>query len=83
MNSRTFRSALVAALGLVVIAGCGPESSDGGTVDGPTLYLSEQGDPKSIDPHIAGDVVSSRMCGMTYECLYQYGYLARPAKLIP
>jgi len=40
-------------------------------------------DPKTIDPHLAGDVVSSAQCGMVYEQLYDYDYLKQPAELVP
>ncbi len=43
----------------------------------------EDEDPKSMDPHKTGDVISSRHAGMTYDCLFQYDFLERPAKLIP
>jgi len=41
------------------------------------------GDPRTIDPHIAGDVTSSEQCGMVYEQLFEYDYFARPAVLRP
>jgi oligopeptide transport system substrate-binding protein len=68
-------------LALAIAPGCGGRPAD--TSQGNVLYLHETGDPRSIDPHKAGDVVSSQQCGMVYETLYQYDYLARPAKLIP
>lgn len=40
-------------------------------------------DPKTIDPHLAGDVVSSAQSGMAYEQLYDYDYLKQPAQLVP
>ncbi|MHC4841085.1 MAG: ABC transporter substrate-binding protein [Planctomycetota bacterium] len=36
-------------------------------------YRAEVGAPRSVDPHSAGDVVSSRHAGMMYETLYEYG----------
>ncbi len=46
------------------------------------------GDPRTIDPHKSGDVISSAQSGMAYEQLYEYHYLARrplidPAKVPP
>jgi oligopeptide transport system substrate-binding protein len=67
-----------------VTPGCGESSKTGAGDPGEVVVrLYETGDPKSIDPHKAGDVVSSEQCGMVYECLFQYDYLARPAKLVP
>lgn len=65
--------------------GCGSTAVSNAAEDEGLIVVrrDESGDPKSMDPHIAGDVVSSRHCGMTYECLFQYDYLERPAKLIP
>lgn len=63
--------------------GCGGQAADETRDAGLVLNWTESADPRSIDPHKAGDVVSSGQCGMVYECLYQYDYLARPAKLIP
>ncbi|MCA8910153.1 MAG: hypothetical protein KDB82_00490 [Planctomycetes bacterium] len=65
--------------------GCGSTAASNAAEDEGLIVVrrDEAGDPRSMDPHKAGDVVSSRHCGMTYECLFQYDYLARPAKLIP
>ena len=52
--------------------------------DLPVVVLRElTTDPKTIDPHLAGDVVSSAQCGMAYEQLYDYDYLKQPAQLVP
>ncbi|MEZ5991066.1 MAG: ABC transporter substrate-binding protein [Planctomycetota bacterium] len=76
-----------AALLLVtsLVPGCGSTAESNAAEDEGLIVVrrDEAGDPKSMDPHKAGDVVSSRHCGMTYECLFQYDYLGRPAKLIP
>ncbi|MCB9893801.1 MAG: hypothetical protein H6839_05110 [Planctomycetes bacterium] len=77
----------IAAL-LVAISitpGCGSTAASNAAEDKGLIVVrrDETGDPRSMDPHKAGDVVSSRHCGMTYECLFQYDYLERPAKLIP
>jgi oligopeptide transport system substrate-binding protein len=77
--------AMALAATLFMAPGCGSRAvtvadQDEGEV---VLRRSESEDPKSMDPHVAGDVISSRHCGMTYECLYQYDYLKYPATLIP
>ncbi len=78
--------ALSAALALLSLApGCGGtaatlSSQDEGLV---VVRRSESGDLKSIDPQIAGDVISSLNCGMCYDTLLQYDYIKRPAELVP
>ncbi|MDC1141495.1 ABC transporter substrate-binding protein [Planctomycetota bacterium] len=75
-------------LGLVIFAslntGCGTASSmaaeDGDNV---VIRRSESGDPRYLDPHLAGDVVSSRHTGMTYETLFEYHYLTKSPTLVP
>ena len=64
---------------------CGSTAESNAAEDKGAIVVrrDETGDPRSMDPHKAGDVVSSRHCGMTYECLFQYDYLDRPARLIP
>ncbi|KAA0210692.1 hypothetical protein EDM80_13055 [bacterium] len=78
--------ALIAALAMLSLApGCGgtaetlAKEDEGLTV----IRRGEDEDPKSMDPHKTGDVISSRHAGMTYECLLQYDYLERPAVLVP
>ncbi|MBK9973457.1 MAG: hypothetical protein IPP14_01550 [Planctomycetes bacterium] len=65
--------------------GCGEDqasmASQGGGEN--VIRVAESNDPRSIDPHKAGDTVSSQQCGMTYETLYEYDFFARPAKLVP
>lgn len=65
--------------------GCGSTAESLASEDKGEIVVrrSESGDPRYLDPHLAGDVVSSRHCGMTYECLFQYDYLIRPPVLIP
>jgi oligopeptide transport system substrate-binding protein len=78
--------ALLGALLLTSITtGCGSTAESNAVEDEGLIVVrrDEDEEPKSIDPHIAGDVVSSRHCGMAYETLCQYDYLERPAKLIP
>ena len=79
--------ALLGALALqsVVVSGCGGQAEGNAREDEGLVVLRrvESEDPKSMDPHIAGDVISSRHCGMTYECLFQYDYLAHPPELVP
>lgn len=77
--------ALACWLALLATTGCGGTASSLAAQDeGLTVVRrTEAEDPKSIDPHKTGDVISSRHAGMAYECLYQYDYLERPAKLIP
>lgn len=70
---------------VLVAPGCGSrasaiESEDEGEI---VIRRHETGDPRWLDPHMAGDVVSSTHCGLTYECLFQYDYLKRPATLVP
>ena len=76
----------IVALVLVtaIAPGCGSTAESNAVEDEGLIVVrrDESGDPRSMDPHKAGDVVSSRHCGMTYECLFQYDYLIRPAKLI-
>jgi ABC-type transport system substrate-binding protein len=86
----TLARAPFAALAALLIAtsmtpGCGSTAASNAAEDEGLIVVrrDETGDPRSMDPHKAGDVVSSRHCGMTYECLFQYHYLDRPAKLIP
>jgi len=77
----------IACLGAVLVTtpGCGGTAATLAALDEGLVVVrrSESEDPKSIDPHKTGDVISSRHAGMAYECLYQYDYLERPAKLIP
>ncbi len=65
--------------------GCGSMAESNATEDEGLVVVrrDESGDPKSMDPHTAGDVVSSRHTGMAYETLLQYDYLERPARLVP
>lgn len=78
--------ALCALAGLPVLTtGCGSragaiEKEDEGLI---VVRRDETGDPRTMDPHVSGDVVSSRHCGLTYECLFQFDYLKRPATLVP
>ncbi|MBZ0137165.1 MAG: hypothetical protein K8I27_12425 [Planctomycetes bacterium] len=75
---------LIAAFAvLAFVPSCGGSEASKAAAGDAVLQLHETGDPKSIDPHKAGDVVSSQQCGLVYETLYQYDYLARPAKLVP
>jgi oligopeptide transport system substrate-binding protein len=80
-------AALVIALAPVALfsPGCGGQAAAHAAEDEGLIVLrrSEGDDPKSLDPHVAGDVISSRHCGMTYECLFQYDYLAEPPQLVP
>jgi len=39
--------------------------------------------PKSLDPHLSTDVVSSAQVGMAYEQLFEYDYFARPIRVVP
>ncbi len=73
------------ALALFSATSCGGTAATLATEDKDLVVIrrDDTGDPKSIDPHIAGDVVSSKHCGMAYECLLQYDYLKRPPTLIP
>ncbi|CAG1773109.1 partial Metal-staphylopine-binding protein CntA, partial [uncultured bacterium] len=65
--------------------GCGGTAGALGSEDEGQIVIrrAETADPKSIDPHKAGDVTSSRSCGMAYDTLLQYDYLKRPATLVP
>lgn len=65
--------------------GCGGQAASIAEEDEGLIVVrrDDSEDPKSMDPHISGDVVSSKHCGMAYECLLQYDYLKRPATLIP
>ena len=76
---------LVVMLLMTSTTGCGSTAESNAVEDEGLIVVrrDEDEEPKSIDPHIAGDVVSSRHCGMAYETLCQYDYLERPAKLIP
>jgi peptide/nickel transport system substrate-binding protein len=69
----------------VLVPGCGGVAASIAAEDEGKIVVRrrEVEDPKSVDPHIAGDVVSSRHCGMAYECLMEYDYLKRPAELVP
>lgn len=83
---RTPLAALAALLFATAITpGCGSTAASNASEDEGLIVVrrNETTDPRSMDPHKAGDVVSSRHCGMTYECLFQYHYLDRPARLIP
>ncbi len=87
---------LIRALSFVVLAaallvpallapGCGGVADSIAAEDEGKIVIRrrEAEDPRSMDPHISGDVVSSRHCGMAYDCLFQYDYLKRPAELVP
>lgn len=81
----TLTALCACAATLAIAPGCGGTAvtlaaEDEGLV---VIRRSEDEDPKSVDPHKTGDVVSSRHAGMTYECLFQYDFLERPAKLVP
>ena len=74
--------------GLTALAftpGCGSRASAISSEDDGLIVIrrDEAGDPRWLDPHVAGDVVSSRHTGLSYECLFQYDYLKRPATLVP
>lgn len=77
--------ALACWLALLATSGCGDDGStrEAAASGENVVRLPESNDPRSIDPHKAGDTVSSQQCGMTYECLMQYDFFARPAKLVP
>ncbi|MHC4841083.1 MAG: ABC transporter substrate-binding protein [Planctomycetota bacterium] len=64
--------------------GCGTASQlaaeDGDEV---VIRRHETGDPRYLDPHRAGDVVSSRHTGLAYETLFEYHYLTRTPILVP
>ncbi|MCC6149012.1 MAG: hypothetical protein IT461_02080 [Planctomycetes bacterium] len=82
------QSAPLAALLLIAATatpGCGGAAGALGSEDEGQVVIrrAETADPKSIDPHKAGDVTSSRSCGMAYDTLLQYDYLKRPATLVP
>ncbi|MBX3475266.1 MAG: hypothetical protein KF754_12850 [Planctomycetes bacterium] len=77
----------LAVLGVLVSAltGCGGTAASIAAEDEGMVVLrrSEGEDPKTIDPHKAGDTGSSRHCSMCYESLLEYDFLERPAKLVP
>ncbi len=72
-------------LAATVTPGCGGTSATLASEDEGMIVVrrSESGDLKSIDPQIAGDVISSLNCGMAYDTLLQYDYIKRPAELVP
>ena len=74
--------ALLAAFVITSVTGCQQAVLE---ADGTDVILRRAlgEDPRSIDPHKAGDVLSSSMCGMVYEQLYEFDYLVRPAALKP
>lgn len=64
--------------------GCGTAASMASEDEGKVVVRRhEAGDPRYLDPHRAGDVVSSRHTGLTYETLFEYHYLTRTPKLVP
>jgi oligopeptide transport system substrate-binding protein len=77
--------ALLGALLLTSITGCGSTAESIAEEDEGLIVVRrmETGDPRSIDPHKTGDVVSSRQAGLAYDTLLQYHYLTRPATLVP
>ncbi len=46
------------------------------------LHFAESEGPRTLDPHLAGDVISSRQCMHAYECLLEYDPF-NPGKLQP
>ncbi|MBE7492602.1 MAG: hypothetical protein HS108_12705 [Planctomycetes bacterium] len=76
-----FATALVA----MAMSGCGGTAASLAAEDEGLIVLrrSEGEDPKTIDPHKAGDTGSSRHCSLCYESLLEYDFLERPAKLVP
>jgi oligopeptide transport system substrate-binding protein len=77
--------ALLLVAAVWVLPGCGGQAAANANEDAGLVVLrrTEAEDPRTMDPHASGDVISSRHCGMTYECLYQYDYLADPPELVP
>ncbi|MCC6464610.1 MAG: hypothetical protein IT463_04640 [Planctomycetes bacterium] len=80
-----FARAAAALLPLLWNTGCGGTATTLAAEDEGLIVIrrSEAEDPKSIDPHKTGDVISSRHASMAYEALLEYDFLERPAKLIP
>ncbi|MCF6227177.1 MAG: ABC transporter substrate-binding protein [Planctomycetes bacterium] len=64
--------------------GCGTAASMASEDEGKVVIRrNETANPRFLDPHTAGDVVSSRHTGMTYETLFEYHYLTKGPTLVP
>lgn len=86
-TSARWRHALMSLFPMLLACFLSVSGCSGGDVDlhvGKNVVIySEPSDPKSLDPHRAGDVVSSRNVSNAYEMLYEYDYFARPQKVVP
>jgi peptide/nickel transport system substrate-binding protein len=66
--------AILVALTLVMASAQAPDTvAQNKPEPKPTvLHFTESEGPRTLDPHLAGDVVSSRQCMHAYECLLEY-----------
>jgi ABC-type transport system substrate-binding protein len=64
------------------ISGC-DESAAGDGAGEMVLYSALSAKVRSMDPGDIGDVISAKVTGQFFECLYQYHYLKRPYEIIP
>lgn len=63
---------LALLMGLTVLWDSCPVLAGPGESPRVVVRDSESGEPRSLDPHRAGDVISTRQCMHAYECLLEY-----------
>jgi oligopeptide transport system substrate-binding protein len=93
MKGRTFfaLTVAVAALAAILLLSRKPAASqeapppktEAPKTEPVVVRRSLASNPRWLDPHIAGDVISSQQASMAYESLYEYDYFAQPCKVIP
>ena len=74
---------LVAALCLLLLAGCGPAAADYNKGLKSFVYPIRTAGPGSMDPARGSTTYDNQGCSHVYETLLQYTYLKRPAELEP
>src|SRR5262249_12802201 len=70
-SSQRWKSALLAAVGVLAISACGGESSGSSIKEGGTLIYALDADAQTLNPFEVGDVSSARAISPLFPNLYQ------------